>query len=429
MYLRLAFKEMKRHKSFDVLIILLLTIAFALCIVMTSVIKYRFKFYSPFSDILNSKGNFISVYTGNMIEKNGNSRLVRCKEELKENLIKIKDIGGMYQLSPMYMDSRRIYGWSYDELIVEHYKPELKEGRWFSKKDADNDTIVAVVSGGILNVKPGDTITLQEDTYGHTLDVLIIGIIEEDTSIFGMNMERYGVCNDFYSTPTLINSAGIYGDSEFDIEKPYSTFFFLNDQLSRNPLFSDEAGGDGTGIQRVMTGSQFIIYEDDISEDEMEENNKAFLNFTMLQYLPLSNIKSNSIRYIFSQLNSVFPIFICIFLLTVIAIFSVEVFSVKEQFHNYAIFYIQGMPWKNCIRIHLSHQILLNISGLAVMSIIYFILRYVKHINLSVIQFTEIGVGICIILVILNLLIALIMPHIMIRKMSPVEILHTNYTR
>ena len=404
------------------LIIILLTITFLICFVIAGVIKYRFRFFTPISNVLNQKGIYISCNSGLLDIGQEYIPFVTNKKEIKKNLNKVEDVLGMYQLAPLNMNYRKVYGWAYDFKTSQIIIPEMKSGRWFKPDDGSSKIIKAVVSDPYDIVSVGDVVTLNITDVDRNFEVEIIGIIKDDSYVYGLNIEQFDICEDIFSNANYINAFGNYKDEKFDVNSKYLSMFFLNEQLQKSPMFSDEGGGDGIGCQRIMTGPQFIIYKNDINEKEIRENEEKLILFDSMSKISFSEMKKNSVNYIMLQLNILMPLFFVALCLATISLISVELLSVKTQMEEYSVFYLQGMPWKSCIAIHIIHQMLITLIaiGIAFGGYYYFAVR--KDLNIEIAY--DLGMLFCILTMLFNIVISLFVPTIIIYRTQPVTLFH-----
>lgn len=425
MNVRLAVREIKRHLTFSFIIIVLLSAIFFMFCIMTSVVSYRFTKYNVFKNQLTAKGEAIRVQMGMLPE---NSKFIKKKSELSEVLHHVDSIQGMYQLSELtYHQYYKIMGWAYDDEMIRAYQPEMIEGEWLSPDFEEEGILKAVVTADARDVSVGDTLVITEPMYHLEMEVEIVGIAATDSEFIGCDAGNAasGTINDYFADTKGLQNTGMYSPGiNLDVQHP--VLFFVNDQLSRHPYFDSVAGANGQGIQRVMSGVLFITFADSITEDEIRENEAVLSNFSLYAMNSTEEIREKTLEFIFEQLYTLFPVAVGIALLVFTGIFSVEILSTKEQLHNYSIYYITGMRWKDCIKINLWHEIIIHIASFVIFIGLYYI-SYVFHfIDKNLIKIHGSYMVMIVLLSIVNCLFSLIVPKLMIHKTEAVQMLKVN---
>jgi hypothetical protein len=436
-YFKLAQKLCSGHKVFQTMMVALLTAICFMVLFGTSIVKYRYRFYEPFEDDLNGKGYSCGVQCLNFGIGNG-GRLVKSREDIKKNLNKVKDAYATYQLSPMYYGYRRVSAWSYDDALIRKYTPALKEGNWLDCVNADEDELCAVIYNQDGSIHAGDTMTLSEDNYGYSLNVKIIGVLDEDALVYGFHSNytqdgaNNGTVQDFYVSPQEIAATGIYAMdiennslNDEDIAVP-NVLFFANENLNQNKLFSAEAGGDGTGIQRVACGMVHIMYEDDITDSELQENEDALRDSTYLQKISLEERKENSQNYIYAQLNVLLPLGICAAVLLVIALLSYEVLNFSSQLRSYAILFINGMKWRNSILICVWHNLMVQLLSVGVFFLGFFAIKRFHIVGMEYCNINAIFILLMVFIMALDMVLSIVLPMFILNHRQPKSLLYNH---
>ena len=136
-------------------------------------------------------------------------------------------------------------------------------------------------------------------------------------------------------------------------------------------------------------------------------------------------MKANSRNYIFSQIYTLFPILICILILTLISAVSISALSAKNQLKNYAVYYICGLKWKQCVMINF-YSSLVSVIFSFIMSIIPIFVMKLTGAGETVIDFGIWQFISCVLIMLLYIILSLILPISIIGKNTPNQILKSN---
>lgn len=427
-YFRLTKKLCSNRKLFQGISVVLIATVFWVILFGSSIVKYRYRYYEPFRSDLNGKG--ISCGADYVqISKNGSDTFVIDRSQIKKNLKDIKEVYASYQLGRMYNQYHTISAWSYDPELIEKYTPKLKEGKWLDPDHVDGDAMEAVVYNTTGDIHCGDTVTLSEDHYGYTLKVKVIGLLDKDALVYGYNgnISNDKTVHSFYVSPeVLINNGPYRQEDEQKSDYMPDIYFFNNENLSNNKLFSDEAGGDGTGIQRVMSGVVNIVYKDSITKQTIDENNKKICNSMMYQKVSLKERKDASVKYIFAQLNLLLPLGICIFILLLIALLSYEALNFTNQLKALAVLFICGMKWKKSVLICLFHNFIIHMIACALFAVSYFIVKIRYSTQMEFCSLNTICILLILFIMVVDHILSIIIPLIMLKNKQPKSILYNN---
>lgn len=137
---------------------------------------------------------------------------------------------------------------------------------------------------------------------------------------------------------------------------------------------------------------------------------------------PFNRLNFASLEYIYSQMNTLFPIALCIFILTVISSVSISAIHTKRQLHNYAIFYICGAKWRSCALLSLKAS-LMTCGASTVIMAVFLIVGRLTFMKETIITFGVTAFLVCLGVTILYLALSMIMPLVIIRSTQPREIL------
>ena len=377
-----------------------LSIVIAIIICLISAILSRYTYYDPFADVIEGQG-YMCVAEPSMLD------IEKFNQDFEQ-----------YELLPTSafgfgMEEDKMHGgYAYSDKLATMYKPQMKDGVWLSETDIthENSGFIPIVVTANSWYKVGDEIVESYATvfneHGVPLDFKtikykVIGIVED--------RERIVSCDELKNKAEDFND--IYGifDSEYR-EEPFA-FALQNDVKS------------GFGADKSpVSGVQFILCND-ASEEEYEALGERLKMYSgAIRVTQLSEIHKNSMEYIYKQMYTLFPIALCIFILTVISAVSINAIYTKRQLRNYAIFYICGARWRTCALKSLKDSAITCAVASALCAIILFIGKQ-SFLKETVISFGIWHAVICVAVIALYLILSMIMPIAIIGSSQPKDVL------
>lgn len=63
-----------------------------------------------------------------------------------------------------------------------------------------------------------------------------------------------------------------------------------------------------------------------------------------------------------NQLNMLIPVLIAMIIMIVMSIISSTVIMIRQNLHNYSIYYIMGLTWRQCVIIHAESVLIMQIG-------------------------------------------------------------------
>lgn len=404
-----AVRNIKKDAVVHMLTVLQLAAVIVIAAAMVSSVLLGYKYYDPFSDILQSKGIFCVFSPRANHSHDQDPAKAIADNEIKNFFPEIENViscnigySGLADNEGHFIDvpTQQIL---YDDEIIKRYRPEINEGRWLNTSE-NAQCIEAVVSENNLGIKVGDKIkmsffSLEE---GDALkDVLIVGKLAENTKIVGYN--------NSYEGDISINS--LYGTTSFDIEE--ETIFFM----SSNYL------SDTTTILQGIYGPALITFSEGCSDDRIEEIRQELSGYNCQVSYLLSEVNKNSMSKIFSYLTDLLPIIIVLLIMITVSGISSSALAARREMKSFAIFYITGLQWKHC-----------GLIGLIGSSILALFSAILSVAAILIIKSTAIGTDITILfrwqtvlcavaIIAFFILISMIMPLIMLSRTTPKQIL------
>lgn len=399
------------------IIFLLLSIITITVLVLASAAGVKLKKYAAVAKYFSQNGimiksEFLQTAYGDQMY------FVRDEKEMMDQFPIVKEMLTVTQLWDIWITNRRMQAtvWCYNKNVTELLDPAMAEGRWFDKSDYESDTLkaVAVYNEGVLSV--GDVVTLKTSMNGATQEVEIIGVMENDESLFYSTTDYRDYRDCFYTYDyeseegrmiLILTDAQILGgekDGLFDV---------LNFRLS--PYF---------GIQRQMSGETVVIFQDGVTEEEIEAFEVELKqNSRITGIYPLSMLNKNSKQYIYEDLKKYLPIVSCFFIFVLIAVSSAHIVSTKKNLENYAIFYMCGLSWKQCCAISFYTSVLLASASFVFLCVLYGLLLAAGMMSILPLDTLLLFIGIILLIDALFIAISWIMPYLITKNTSAVRIM------
>lgn len=409
MFYKFGFRNLKHDLLMNILIILQMTFSFVIVISMISTIVSRFELYNPLKKQLNSKGYFYFADDAPL-----NIKDYKLKSTLEKYLSKESNIFCTYELylSPENSEHDGAIRMAYEEEFIKSYTPRLADGDWSAMSKTPENSVVPVAVFG--DYKVGDRITFGNNTVT-PLEAEVVAVIEDGATVFG------------YPTTVTSNLAEDY--SERDCRRAYIKHSF---EIEERELFifnieSLKKARKDLDLYEGFLGPIFVTYPPD-TPDEIIENDKKIMydSINVMNDIPLSEMKTESLEYIFSQIYTLFPILICVLILTITGAVSISALSAKRQLKNYAVFYVCGLKWKQCAFINMISMAICTIISFVLSIIVSIILRHTGILGENLIETGIPEILSCFVLVIIYNIMSLILPLNIIRKNTPNQILKTN---
>ena len=404
-----AVRNIKKDAVVHMLTVLQLAAVIVIAAAMVSSVLLGYKYYGPFSDIIQSKGIFCEFFPRANHSPDQDPAQAIADNEIKKFFPEIENvISCNFGYSQLTDDEGNYINAAanqilYDDEIIRRYVPEIVEGRWLNTSE-NAQCIEAVVSENDLGIKVGDKIKMsffaleEEDILK---DVLIVGKLAENTKIVGYN--------NSYEGDISIDS--LYGTTSFDIEEE-TVFFMSSNYLS-----------DTTTILQGIFGPALITFSEGCSDDRIEEIRQELSGYNCQFSYLLSVVNKNSMSKIFSYLTDLLPIIIVLLIMITVSGISSSALAARREMKSFAIFYITGLQWKHC-----------GLIGLIGSSILALFSTILSVAAILIIKSAAIGTDItilfrwqtilCVLAIIaFFILISMIMPLIMLSRTTPKQIL------
>lgn len=406
---KISFMILRKNPIMNLITILQLTVVFLLTAVMASSCWVRYQYYSPFSDCFKSKGFYVNW----SLRPTDSSNVCYDSNRIKAALPHVKEVISCHDAAILpsenyLLDFIRLV---YDDEIIERFVPELNEGKWLSLTSAP-DEIEAVITKNPYGWKVGDSIRMelpgiQEQSLCFT--VHIVGELKENGRIFGIGSRgRNGLsCNvvfypysvDIEERPIMIFSKSAIDHLEAEAEEFNS--------IPRESVFYDS----------------IILAEDNATEQDLLELQRELVLLGSPLIVPMNEFHANSMDYLLAQVHTLLPVFIIVFILTLVSCISNSALITNRRLRDYAIYYTLGLTWRHCALISMMNTLFQILSALLLMCLFY-AAAVSTPLHMSIYISSGVFVQMCIgLLVMICLLISMIMPAMILHRQKPRQIL------
>ena len=381
-----------------------LAVVLSIMVMIVSAIVSRYELYLPFEPYLEHKG--FLIYPSTDIEQSEFEASIDNSDYFASTWFWF----GVGKTTDMYE------GIAYNTEYIDAYKPPMESGKWFSETDETYEKdgyVPIVISYCDGKYKVGDVIEqMYTDAIGNPTDT-----VRTSYKVIGVTAERANIANyPYYShgnVPSKKSAANDYRDI-------YSVFDY---KFAGKPLImfrrSDVEASFSSFVKNI-TGCVFVFC-DDLSDEEYEQRaNDYSAKFNKVN--KFSDVRENSLDYIYEQMYTLFPIALCIFILTVISTVSISAIYTKRQLRNYAIFYICGARWRTCALRSLKNSAI-TCGIAAAISALVLIVGKLTFLKETVISFGIWHLAVCAGVIVLYLALSMIMPLAIIGSNEPKEVL------
>lgn len=372
---------------------------------MISTIVSRFRYYDPIKNFLNSKGYFYNIQYG--INPDTGMTL-RTTDEIHDLIEGEDEIAAQYDvwLEYRYNDDEdnnadeavEDHFISYDDKYAEIFTPELESGHWFDLKKPVGDTIQVVVSKNNYGLRAGDVISLY--CFDTEIKAEIIGILKDDTKIIDTS----------FRSKEKIDYRNFYRDYKFEREGSTAFLMLQRDLIDKSVIMQ-------------LNGNVFVTYQDNTSDEIIEKGDQTMKRMRAAYSQSAAIMKANSFEYIFSQIYNLMPIFVCVFILTLVGAISTSALSAKRQLKNYAVYYICGLKWRQCALINFFSSLTCAFISFVLSISAAFIAKATGILGETVIELGLWQLLGCAIIILLYILLSMILPISIIGKNSPNQVL------
>ena len=406
--LKISLKLFKSAVKINAFVITQLTVVLLICIFMISSLYSRVEFYLPLKNILNDKASAIS-FGYEYIDKTQNKMfLLDYKTSpLKKELKNVEEIYTRY-LPYISNEQGNLSVMSYDDSVINLYSPKLHKGKWLNNVESysKGDSIPAVIYQNNSSYNIGDTFKGTAKTYENediNVDFKVIGIINEDSEIFGKSGETLNNHLSFYESPSEIFNY------EIEEDQPIVLAIVPNKIITGLNIVAHYDSVNG-----IVTYNKNISNKDIILNTS--ELNMRYGNFSE----NIWTINEKSLVYIKTQLYTLLPIVICIAVIAVISSICTSAIITKKNLKKYVVFFICGNRWNQCFRICIFNSLLTVLISLFAALILSIIISVCFNIAMF---FSIYSLLICAAVMLMYVFLSLILPYRILKSSTPRELL------
>ena len=326
-------RELCQNVFFRIMIMIEFIIVFLLVSFCDSAVVGRFHDYSEFSYELENKKGILIQQSMAMIDLQTGFFVNDAEKYLKKNMPEIEHVYAEYQ-TPVYDGKYNSVENIPDTEVADNiivydddffYKPELSEGRFASNETGDKVEVVVPYNNG--RIKIGDKISLlpffQPDGNG-AFDAVVVGILKENAKLYDYNN---------FQKPTD------------DINCLYS----VSDQANMIYLTNKNQLA-GKSVDYYAMGNMMITFRDQITRKQIKKIQEKITNENAIERcLSYQQIVTTTKNEIFEDLLQTLPLLIAGFLLTLISIIGIIVYTTKTKQKQIAIYFMCGLSRRKYI--------------------------------------------------------------------------------
>ena len=175
------------------------------------------------------------------------------------------------------------------------------------------------------------------------LKIKIIGIIKDGARLLGANDDNgnYVDVRGYFW-----NYSGKYYQQPF--------LFLTHKDIYRYKM------KDAPGLPLSMKGLAFLSWDDENDSKYNLVESYLSSNCEFSNYIKFEMIREESFVYIFEQLKNLLPILLALIFMAIITIVSCTSVLARQNMYKYAVFYINGLAWKECIHIQMLSVLILE---------------------------------------------------------------------
>jgi hypothetical protein len=413
-FLKTAWNNFRKNVLMNIFIILQVTICLIVTAVMVSTISIRSQYYTPFQNEISSKGLFLKYSTSPNFDPNkmevqdflGDEEILEVCPDA-ENVYSCHNLFGQIEIDGNYNFQ------SYDDFWIEKYQPEMKAGRWLTSS-VESNQIEIVVSENDYGIDVGDVITFEGYNYpeGVSFTGKVVGVFADDAKMIGGYL--------YYSSENMdFNS--LYYPFNHEVEGQMA---ILASQTAIQSITADvDLELDVDYVVQPITSNVLITYPEGESEAQIEADKQTLLQYGYADVVSLEEMKANSKAYILEEAELFFPIILVLILLVLISVISSSALTARKNLNNYAVYYVCGLQWKNCLLVSFFHSLITIVLSLFLSLLVLLLIPYTSFAESIRIIWSNYIVVSFIVLIFIQLFISMLMPTIVIGKNTPKQIL------
>ena len=302
MILKYALRELKKDIIGNIPVIVQMTAALIMIAASVSSVTSRFKYYQPYSELMQRNGNIAVITSASDISS----------EYMKNLLDDCEDIYMTYSMSAGTDIRSPIV---YDDYLMTCYQPEILSGSWVIS-DPQKSIPQVMVSEG-YGYSTGDIISTNN----------------------GTELEVAGTFNSTEKLLLFNNMAANFSD--------YRLLFSESDESYMTVVLS-RSEANKINARCFPYGIAFICLEENADDTVIGDDLRILSAYGMVGSFKNDIVNANSRSYIYDQLYTLLPVMVCIIMLLIISIICVSSISISKRLKYYAVYQICGSSVKQC---------------------------------------------------------------------------------
>ena len=394
MIFRIVLNSLKRNRIINFLIIIQLAIVICIVVVLIGIIRDRLKYYIPFYQEFSKDGFLFNIDLAP--EELFQEDFINCDTWLSYT--------GMYSLAD---NSSNISDPDFvimDKKWTDLYTPKMREGKWLNQMGDDGMIHAVVTPNNPLDLKLNDVISVEYDE--KVVDISVCGIMEDYQYVIGHNGFSQ---TDIYGKKSFLDMYYTYDSKKELMNGGHYGIILSKEEIDQSSL-KDGYMVNGICLLTCKNANEYVLKQ---IRDKLRFD---YLSDYVVSY---SEVRANSFEYIKERFYTLFPIAVCIFILTLVSTISSIVITLYLQLRLFAIIYICGARWRECVTISIMCSFIIAMVSF-VFSIAFCYIPYVFGYNLSISRYEIIGV---IVIIAAYMFVSIITSLIVFYKNTPKEVL------
>ncbi len=346
-----------------------------------------------------------------------------------------------------YIDETGVILWRNKVGDVNNLKDELVNVKYIETKIVLEE-MVEERKDGDFNCTYYDLVALSDDVHHYKTPILKGSSCNSGTSEDGII--RVVVSEDFKPTCDVgdvvnigkytVKIMGIYGRNEiiykevghsgkpnylewYNIENPYEK------GIAQYYLIASYEDLQREGMPYSM-GAIVIDYEDDITQEEMEYNQsllqKKYKYIIPADMTDAKGVYETSIQLLEIKLVPMLVVFLLALIFAVASIMVSGSITVYAEQRTYGIYFLYGNSWKRTILLSVIHWALASAVALIISVCACVIVKSVGIAEDYALFFSQYHVCVLLLITVLLMLMAIILPYGILKKMQPINIIRNN---
>ena len=411
--IRLGFNEFIRNIRKNSLVIVQMVAVYMIALFTTSAFVEQYRLIDGVRKVFDDTGMIMFKYSLNNADPIYDSELAGKlkKVEAIEHSLRWDMLNESYSEGTNELKYATVIAVNRENIT---YLPQLLEGKWCDDVKEEQGLINAVISNDFpFEVEVGQVI----EHNGYKFKV--IGIVASDELLYGIN-SGFGFESasylDFYSTWGTEKKSS--GDHLFII--PYESM--VEDIIEKH--------GADAGLDSLWGSFATIDFEDDITEEEMEYNRDILQSEYSREMRGDIFYTNDMYDYSWVLINiKIMPmvmLLIVIILALVISLVISASINVLYEKKNYGIYFICGNNWSNTFKFSFVSWAILALTSMIIAFCGYVIIGSLELFSGLSLTFSWMHIAMLALITVVLLIVTMIIPFCMLRKIQPVSILKEN---